>query len=1124
MAEELELVKISELPDASNVTATDVVPVVQNGTTKKASLPVIRDYVVGELGSAAQASTTDFEPAGAIAEVENQLAESASQQNERIDRLEYSIYLIQKNGVFKAYRTKSQMLADVANIPINSVVSVVNDPANNAETNDINGEYHYNGTNFFKLPNNLLDQLNIKTAAVETNAKNYVDSNALFNPKSLENNFDLKSSFLKVGFYFASGSIAATLLNCPTTTSFALEVLKHYLDDYLIYRITDRSGKIFQCIAVPTAQGGFGAWIEITSSQYNQAKNYVDNNPLFKPVLLTNNQDLNTLINIGYYYCSGSVAATLINCPSTTALSIENIKTNDTWFIQRLIDRDLKIWIRSYTGGGNFSIWLDITTKQYNDAVAYIDDKLSKLTQKKPLSIYKSGFKLYTTTVTNTTKQTLTNTIIELKIEFNIGEVYSDAQIVVIDDDGNEFAAQFAPDFYFNLRQDLDQGFYKDGSFWSGALCILDNLAVDQTKHYKVYVYNDEVKPITETYTVLNNGGRDTYSAFGYTLNFNLAGQTSNSSILRNIGLSDGTVFPVANVPRCSILLNGASVATTTFFNVNQSVKFSKIGSLFIDIVAEVGNAAQDSLTADSLRYKAIYRLFKNGKLKILSRFIAKKDIAVNVLYACTNGLMTSGHTSGSVASSSYKHCRFGLNNHTFDTVALFYFGDVHRDSSSWGATRPNVGSQTVSATSADLRYGWSDTVGSASALKFPIKKNWAWASEINILIDNQITTSSTLLAILNNTPIGFIATRVKPFRYSKRKLFKRIEDLAIGWQEWWHSSDSVGFGDNANPSVTNIRFGRLIEFYKVLKNESDKSFEELYSTYIQSIKSLYGITDLSKIGDKYNSSTNPLKVEYLPHYFQPFLQAFYLQAVKNNDTAKIAEIKSMTLSIATALKTYADANGSVVSNAATNTGVGPWNMNAIALRSLAQAIWMGLDTNNGFLNTFNSLEADFTNSVRYGKILNQPSDTRDDIPAERRYFQYYCFGIQAYIMSCLILNRQPVFNVAAMPLNAINANGDVKEMEWTCSESRRGRREQHLRMIFPLIFNRLDGEINAAHKVLDAAERWLFDSTGYPYQIGEFLSREDISSTEKIRLDADTSWSLTVLGDLLLSNYFNYL
>ncbi|MBV6550061.1 hypothetical protein KTN00_03325 [Acinetobacter soli] len=175
MAEEQISVKISELAETNNFNDDDELPLVQNGTTKKIKRTVVVESIKADLGSAAQAESSDFEPAGAVQAVESQLNQKTSQQNERIERLEYSIYLIQKNGVFKAYRTKSLMLADVAIIPVNSIISVVNDPANNAQTNDINGEYHYNGTDFFKLPNNLLDQLNIKTAAAEANAKSYAD-------------------------------------------------------------------------------------------------------------------------------------------------------------------------------------------------------------------------------------------------------------------------------------------------------------------------------------------------------------------------------------------------------------------------------------------------------------------------------------------------------------------------------------------------------------------------------------------------------------------------------------------------------------------------------------------------------------------------------------------------------------------------------------------------------------------------------------------------------------------------------------------------------------------------------------------------------------------------------------
>ena len=171
MAEELELVKISELPDASNVTATDVFPVVQNNLTKKVTAPIIRKYVVDSLGSAAKASTSDFEPSGSVFEVDQKSQARADEQNKRIDRIEVAAYLLRNNKVFKAYRSKALMLADIANIPSNSLLHVLNDSANNPETNDINGQYHYDGNDFLKLPDYILSLVDAKDNLV----RDYVD-------------------------------------------------------------------------------------------------------------------------------------------------------------------------------------------------------------------------------------------------------------------------------------------------------------------------------------------------------------------------------------------------------------------------------------------------------------------------------------------------------------------------------------------------------------------------------------------------------------------------------------------------------------------------------------------------------------------------------------------------------------------------------------------------------------------------------------------------------------------------------------------------------------------------------------------------------------------------------------
>ncbi|MFR9677775.1 hypothetical protein [Acinetobacter sp. SEK570] len=145
-------IKISELNETTSFGANDVVPVVQGGMTRKIKRSKIFEAFIKDLGTAALSSVDDFAGAGAIDELTEHVDIKANEQNERIERIEYSMYLMRNNGVYKAYRTKALMIADAANIPADSITTVVDDPSNDAEKNDINGQYHYDGRNFFKLP------------------------------------------------------------------------------------------------------------------------------------------------------------------------------------------------------------------------------------------------------------------------------------------------------------------------------------------------------------------------------------------------------------------------------------------------------------------------------------------------------------------------------------------------------------------------------------------------------------------------------------------------------------------------------------------------------------------------------------------------------------------------------------------------------------------------------------------------------------------------------------------------------------------------------------------------------------------------------------------------------------
>jgi len=194
--------KISELEKTSSVSRGDVIPVVQDEETKQADIGQISDFVKSELGSAALKDVADFATPTSVAEVSQASQMRDDAQNERIERMEYSVYLFQKNGVYKAYRTKALMLLDVSNIPVNSIVTVVDDPDNNPDINDINGEYHFDGNDFLKLENNVLGLIKSKMAQAESNSKSYTDTEI----KKLENNIDVSVENLIGKFVLSSDS------------------------------------------------------------------------------------------------------------------------------------------------------------------------------------------------------------------------------------------------------------------------------------------------------------------------------------------------------------------------------------------------------------------------------------------------------------------------------------------------------------------------------------------------------------------------------------------------------------------------------------------------------------------------------------------------------------------------------------------------------------------------------------------------------------------------------------------------------------------------------------------------------------------------------------------------------
>jgi|GEM_PF-6913329 len=160
---DLDFVKISALNEAAEVTGEDYFPIVQNGVTKKARVRFFTNNANAQLGTAAFSDANSFDVKGSSEAVEARAKQRDDAQNERINKLDLALYLLKNNKVYKAYKTRSLMISNKSEIPFDSLVTVADDPTNNPTYDDVNGEYLWDGLNFYKLPNNLLLQLKAYT-------------------------------------------------------------------------------------------------------------------------------------------------------------------------------------------------------------------------------------------------------------------------------------------------------------------------------------------------------------------------------------------------------------------------------------------------------------------------------------------------------------------------------------------------------------------------------------------------------------------------------------------------------------------------------------------------------------------------------------------------------------------------------------------------------------------------------------------------------------------------------------------------------------------------------------------------------------------------------------------------
>ncbi len=318
---ELDFVKISALAEAVEVTEEDYIPVVQSGVTKKALIRNFTQQAIAQLGSAAFLESNSFDSKGSSEAVEVRAKQRDDAQNERINKLDLALYLLKNNKVYKAFKTQSLMISKKSEIPFDSLVTVADDPANNPAYDDLNGEYLWDGLNFYKLPNHILLQ-----------AKSYADGKAfevmgdveaiLYN--DMVPYIDNKATTAK------TEAINAAATDATSKANSAEDNAKDYAYGEVLALAaaasTDATNKATSAKTEAISTAANDAALKANAAEAN-AKNYANSNANFKSKVLTEANHLDDLKEEGKHTALNSVVAnTSRGYPSNEAGTLEVFK------------------------------------------------------------------------------------------------------------------------------------------------------------------------------------------------------------------------------------------------------------------------------------------------------------------------------------------------------------------------------------------------------------------------------------------------------------------------------------------------------------------------------------------------------------------------------------------------------------------------------------------------------------------------------------------------------------------------------------------------------------------------------------------------------------------------------
>lgn len=694
--------------------------------------------------------------------------------------------------------------------------------------------------------------------------------------------------------------------------------------------------------------------------------------------------------------------------------------------------------------------------------------------------------------VKNLTNDRYTNFPIELKVKFPQNIAKSIDNFLIKDTEGNFFTGQFADSFGNQLRDQVNIGFYSDGSLNTGSIWIEDSVEALSEKKYELSVLTNPV--IQTELKETENQMYVEFSAFNSTYKFSKQKGMRLSKIVKN-----GVEMTMDHDFLFGTFHSDLNQVSQVYATLSPTFKIVAAGPVFIEAEVVSYTSADIALEARAIKTLVRYRIFKSGRIQIRTFVYVEKEIAHSKLYSCYSQISSSYNyirdevTGGALISSP-------IGNIAFSQIVAN--GDEHREGVSYGPSRPVVSRFGGEQTFRSLQ-GWGVDRNSISFLQYGIEKGWCWTTE-SWFDFNPDSAQTTIAKKIHNRPIGFFYEKSAP-----RLVLNKIADSCLAVANAF-ADEVIEKGVNQ----TSLNYPHLQKLVEIAKGDTSIDLADIYYKFKQGVVNSYG--NFSQLGSKYLQGG--LSTAFAVWQVLLPMEWFFKIATIKSNQAVIDDLKVAIGSLATGMAQKAVSNAGYVNILGTQTGLAAANLQTIALYHIGLAIYADIDSDGSLLSAYNMIEdtlrSDHFN--RYNPIIN---DYLSSAPlAARQYLIYEAVIANTYLKACELISRTPIFNMSNHFLKAIDGNGRYDEIHYCISESRRGGMNLPLLVLPSFLAMRSGTFLSAALESLKAYERdWTFNETttdrlyGYSYAQNGIILIEDALPHRVLNMAFDTFLRINV-------------